>query len=39
MLKKDDKIIALTNDTEVSIRHNEDGRKEACVVSGEAIIN
>jgi len=38
-LKKDDKITALTDDTELKIIHNEDGTKEACVVSGDAKIN
>ena len=27
-LKKGDKIIALVNDTEMSIRHSEDGKKK-----------
>ena len=38
-LKKDDKIIALTDDTEVKLRHTQDGKREACIVNGEAKIN
>jgi len=38
-LKKDDKITALTDDTEIRVTHSEDGMKVACVVSGSAKIN
>jgi len=38
-LKKDDKIIALTDDTEVKLRHTQDGKREVCIVTGEAKIN
>jgi len=38
-LKREDKITALEDDTEVLIRHSEKGSREACVKSGEAKIN
>jgi len=38
-LKKNDKITALQDATEVKVRHNEDGTREACVTKGEAKIN
>jgi len=38
-LKKGDKVTALTNDTEVKLRHNQDGKREACVLRGKAKIN
>jgi hypothetical protein len=37
-LKKGDKVTATKDETEVKIRHIEDGKKEACVISGEAEI-
>lgn len=38
-LKKDDKVTALTDDTEIRVTHTEDGSKVACVLSGEAKVN
>jgi len=38
-LKKNDKITALQDATEVKVRHSEDGTREACVIKGEAKIN
>jgi len=38
-LEKNDKITALQEGTEVTIRHSEDGTREACVKNGDAKIN
>jgi len=38
-LNKNDKITALQDATEVTVRHSEDGTREACVKTGDAKIN
>lgn len=38
-LEKNDKITALQDATEVTVRHSEDGTREACVKNGDAKIN
>ncbi len=38
VLKKDDKVIALTNDTEVRVIHKQDATKTVCVVTGQATV-
>ena len=39
MLEKGDQITILVDDTEMDIRHTQDGKKKACIISGEAKIN
>ena len=39
ILKKGDKVTALTDDTEVRVKHLEDSSKSACVLKGEAVVN
>lgn len=39
VLKKNDKVTALTDDTEIRVTHSEDGAKVACVMRGKAKIN
>ena len=38
-LKKDDKVTALDNDTQIRITHTQSGEREACVESGDAKVN
>jgi major membrane immunogen (membrane-anchored lipoprotein) len=38
-LAKGDKVTILVDDTEMDIRHAQNGEKKACVISGEAKIN
>jgi len=38
-LKKDDRLTALTDDTEIRVTHTQDGTKVACVDSGNAKVN
>ena len=39
MLKKGDIVSILVDDTEIDIRHTQDGKKKACILSGKAKIN
>ena len=39
MLKKGDEVTILVDDTEIDIRHTQDGKKKACIISGKAKIN
>ena len=39
MLVKGDKVTILVDDTEMDIRHTQDGKKKACIISGKAKIN
>ena len=38
-LDKGDKVTVLMDDTEIDIKHTENGKKKACIVSGNAKIN
>lgn len=38
-LNKGDKVTILTDDTEIDLRHLQNGKKKACVRSGSAKIN
>ena len=38
-LYKGDKVTVLSDDTEIDLRHAQDGSKKACIISGDARIN
>jgi len=39
MLDKGDKVTILVDDTEIDIKHTQEGKKKACIISGKAKIN